>query len=306
MYDIIIIGAGCTGFAAAMYSGRFNLKTLVIGDLIGGLITWTDNVENYPGFNRLTGIELANKIKEHALEYKIDFEEDKVIKIEKIKNGFRIYTKDKKFDSKTIIFATGTEVKKLNIKGENELSNKGVHFCAICDGFVYKDKIIAVVGGSDSAAKEALVLSSYGKKVYMIYRAEKIRPEPINYQRVIKNKKIEIINNTNILEINGTNKVESVILDKPFKGNKELKLDAVFIAIGHTPLSDFAKYLGVKLNKNNEIIVDRESRTNIQGIYAAGDVVDTKFKQAITGAAEGVIAVYSAYQYINNEYIITA
>ncbi len=305
MYDVIIIGAGCTGFAAAMYSGRFNLKTLVIGDLMGGLITWTDIVENYPGFKKLTGQELVDRIREHALEYNIEVIEAKVDKVEKTKNGFKIYSGSSQFETKTVIFATGTEVRKLNVKGEAEFSSKGVHYCALCDGYAYQDKIIAVVGGSDSAAKDALVLTNYGKKVYIIYRGEKIKPEPVNYQRILKNKKIEIINNTNVLEIKGKNKVESAILDASYKNSKELKLDAVFVAIGHLPISNLAKSLGVKLNKDGEIIINRESKTNVPGVYAAGDVVDTKFKQAITGVAEGVSAVYSAYQFINNQEIIS-
>lgn len=304
MYDIVIIGAGCSGFAAAMYAGRFKLKTLVIGSLIGGLITWTDNVENYPGFKKLTGIELAEKIKEHALEYDIDLVEGKVTKLEKTKNGFKVHANNNKFDTKTIIFTTGTEVRKLNVPGEEEFNGKGVHFCAICDGYAYQDKVIAVIGGSDSAAKEALVMAGYGKKVYIIYRGDKIKPEPVNYERVTKNKKIEIITNTNVLEIKGSAKVEFAILDKPYKSNKELKLDAVFVAIGHLPMSDLAKDLGVRLNEKNEIIIDRESKTNVPGIFAAGDVVDAKFKQAITGVGEAVNATYSAYQHIMNQEII--
>ena len=274
MYDVIIIGAGCTGFAAAMYSGRFKMKTLILGELIGGLITWTDSVENYPGFNKITGQELADKLRNHALEYKIDFKELRVARIEKTKNGFNVYAKNQKFLGKTILFATGTEIKKLNVKGEGILTNRGVHFCALCDGYAYQNKIIAVVGGSDSAAKEALVLSNYGKKIYMIHRGNEIHPEPINYEQIKNKKNIGIITNTNVLEINGKEKVESITLDRPYKNSKQLKLDAVFVAIGHIPMSNMAKALGVKLNEKSEIIIDRESKTNIPGVFAAGDVAD--------------------------------
>lgn len=299
MYDVIIIGTGCSGFAAAMYAGRFRMKTLILGELVGGLITWTDNVENYPGFNKISGIDLAKKLKDHALEYDIDFKELKATKIEKTKKGFKVYSDKKSFESKSIIFATGTEVKKLNVKGEIEFNNNGVHYCALCDGYAYQDKLIAVVGGSDSAAKEALVLSEHGKKVFIISKSSTIHPEPINLDRIKKNKKIEVIYNTNILEIKGDKIVQSVILDKSYKGSKELKLDAVFIAIGHIPMSDLVKNLNVNLNDHNEIIIDRESKTNIEGVFAAGDVADTKFKQAITGVGEAVNAVFSAYNFIN-------
>lgn len=303
IYDIAIIGGGVTGLASAMYAGRFNMKTLVIaGDLVGGTITLTDVVENYPGFKRLTGLELADAIKKHALEYKIDLKEETLVNVERKKDLFYIKTNENnEYSSKTVLFATGTEFKKLDVKGEKEFTNKGVHYCAVCDGFIYNAKIVAVVGGGDSAAKEALLLTQYTKKVYIIYRGEKIRPEPINMKRVEQNNKIEIINKTNITEIVGEKVVKMVRLDKEHKGKKELSLDGVFVAIGHIPLSEHAKHLGVKTNDHNEIIVDRDSKTNISGVFAAGDVVNTKFKQAIVGAAEGVVAVYSAYTYINTK-----
>lgn len=301
-YDVVIIGAGVSGFAAAMYAGRFQMKTLVIGDTPGGTIILTDTVENYPGFKKLTGMELAEKIKEHALEYEVELVEGKATKVERCKEKcFTVSTAEKSYHTKTILFATGTEWKKLNVPGEKEFANKGVHYCALCDGFFYKDKVIGVVGGSDSAAKEALLLAQYGKKVYIIYRGEKIRPEPINKKRVEENPRIEVIKNTNIVEIRGNDRVEKVVFDKPYRGKKEFPLDAVFIEIGHIPLSKLALGIGVKTNKKGEIIIDREAKTNVPGVFAAGDVVDTRFKQAITGVAEGVTAVYSAYQYIGKE-----
>ena len=302
-YDIAIIGGGCAGLASAMYAGRFNMKTLVLsGDLIGGTITLTDTVENYPGFKKISGLELAKAIKEHALEYEIDLKEETLISVERQKDLFFIKTNEnKEYYSKTVLFATGTKFKKLEIKGEDEFLNNGVHYCALCDGFIYKDKVVCVVGGSDSAAKEALLLTQYAKKVYIVYRGDKIRPEPINMKRIEKNKKIEIINKTNIIQIIGNKNVNKVLLDNLYKGEKELLLDAVFVAVGHIPLSEHAKHLGVKTNKENEIIIDRESKTNIKGVFAAGDVVNTKFKQAIVGVGEGVVGVYSAYTYVNTK-----
>jgi len=322
-YDLIIIGAGVAGLAGAMYAGRMNLKTLIIGDVpVGGVITLTDVVENYPGFKRLTGLELAEKIKEHALAYPIKFEEDKVIKIEKCLGQtnakganslcYTVFTESgniyhSKNHSKTLLFATGTMHRELGIPGEKEFANRGVHTCALCDGPLYKGKIVAVIGGSDSAAKEALLLTQWAKKVYMIYRGEKIRPEPINGKRIeekVKEGKIEIINTTNLKEIKGDKTVKSVILDNPYNKKTEFPLDAVFIEIGSIPLSGLAKKLGVKTNVREEIIIDRDSNTNVTGVYAAGDVADTRFKQAITGVAEAVLAVYSAYTYVNENEIV--
>ncbi|MCH8329286.1 MAG: FAD-dependent oxidoreductase [Nanoarchaeota archaeon] len=307
MYDTLIIGAGVTGLSAAMYAGRLNLKTLVLGATsgselpIGGVITLTDTVDNYPGFKHLTGQELAEKLEAHAKDYNIEIKEEKVLDVsrENKLNCFIGKTEKSSYHAKTIILATGAKWRELPMKGADEFKNKGVHYCALCDGALYKDKIIAVIGGSDSAAKEAILLSQFGKKVYIISRKYKIRAEPINIKLIEKNKKIEIITNTNVTEILGDKFVNKAILDKAYNGSKELKVDGVFGAIGHIPLSDLAVKLGVTINKKKEIMVDRESKTNVKGVFAAGDVIDSAFKQAITGVAEGVVAAYSAYTYIN-------
>ncbi|MBI4009748.1 MAG: FAD-dependent oxidoreductase [Candidatus Aenigmarchaeota archaeon] len=305
LYDLIIVGGGVVGYAGAMYAGRMQLKTLVLGELLGGTIILTDVVENYPGFIRLTGQELADKLKEHALDYKefVEIKEEKVAQVKMHGNCFDVFTDNgKKYQSKAVIFATGMKHRELNVPGEKEFAGKGVHTCMLCDGFFFKNKIIGVVGGSDSAAKEALLGTQWAKKIYIIYRGEKIRAEPINGRRIeekIKEGKMEIINNTNIKEIKGNERVTHVIFDKPYKGGKEFKLDGLFVEIGADPQSELAKSLGVKTNEKGEIAIDREAKTNVPGVFAAGDVVDTRFKQAITGAGEVVLAVYSAYTYIN-------
>lgn len=310
-YDIIIIGSGCAGYAAAMYSGRFNLKTLLLGEEAGGKIVLTNIVENYPGFTRITGIELTEKLRAHALDYKrfVKMKQEKAANIKKMGGCFFVETnKGKEYSSKTIIFAAGTSDRKLNIPGEKEFEKKGVHSCALCDGPFLKGKIVGVIGGSDSAAKEAILLTQWAKKTYIIYRGEKIRPEPVNMQRIkdlIKKGKIEIINNTNLKEIKGDKLVTGVVLDKPYKGSREFKLDGIFINIGAEPRSVLAGKLGVKLNEKKEIITNKNSQTNIDGFYAAGDITDSEFKQAITGVAEAVAASYSAYRHITEEKVIT-
>ena len=305
IYDTIIIGAGCAGLGAAMYAGRLNMKTLMIGDNIGGTIALTDVVENYPGFIRLTGQELADNLRKHAEDYDIEKAEEKVTKIRIDHGCFFVDTNENKtYQSKTIILATGTEWRKLNIPGEKEFANKGVHYCALCDGAIYKGKVVAVVGGGDSAAKESLLMSQYARKVYSLVRGDKLRGEPINNDRVDKNPKIEVITKASVKQIIGDKIVKGVILDKPVSGSTTLNLDAVFVAIGHIALSQLAKDAGVKTNEKREIIIDRQSKTNVPGFFAAGDVTDTVFKQAITGVSEGVTAVYSAYTYVNeNEFI---
>ncbi len=312
-YDFIILGAGVTGLAAAMYAARLGLKTLCLGAShgselpVGGVITTTNVVENYPGFIRLTGTELSDKIKEHTLSYDlVVIKEEKAESVEKKKDCFFVRTNKSVYEGKTILFATGTKWRKLpeSVKGSKEFENKGVNFCALCDGPLFKNKIAAVVGGSDSSAKDALVLAEHAKKVYIIYRGEQIHPEPVNMGRIRANKKIEIINKTNIVEIKGKQLVESVVLNREYNGSRELKLDGIFVAIGHIALSDLAKPLGVELNEKGEIIIDHKtSETNIKGVYAAGDVADKPFKQAITGVAEGCTAAYSAYEYITKKMV---
>ena len=212
-----------------------------------------------------------------------------------------------KYVGKSILFATGTKWRKLEVPGSIELENKGVAYCALCDAILYKNKIVAVVGGSDAAAKDALVLAEHVKKVYIIYRGEKIRPEPVNLKRIELNKKIEVINNANVVEIKGTQFVTGVVLDREYNGSKDLPLQGVFVAIGHLALSELAKPLGVKLNKKGEIIIDHKtSETNVPGAFAAGDVADKPFKQAITGVAEGCTAAYSAYEYITKNRVESA
>jgi len=305
-YDFAIIGAGGSGLAAAMYGARLGLKTVVFGFThgtelpVGGVITTTNVVENYPGFKALTGHELAKKLEEHARAY--DLVTIKNEKVEEIKGSKEFFIKTKKgnYEAKTILFATGTKWRELEVPGAKEFMNKGVHYCALCDAPLYKNKIVSVVGGSDSAVKDALVLAEHAKKVYIIYRKEKIRPEPVNLKRVEAKKNIEIINNTNITKIEGTQFVEKVSLDKAYKGKKELELDGVFVAIGHIALSDLAVKLGVKVDKKNEIIINHAtSETNIPGVFAAGDVTDKQFKQLITGVADGCTAAHSAYEFIS-------
>lgn len=305
MYDLVIIGGGVSGLAAGIYSGRFLMKTALVAEVMGGTIISTDDIANYPGFKKISGLGLINQLQVHLRDYDVEMIYDRVTSLEKCQDGcFEISMTDGKLRTKSVILATGTEWRKLKAPGEEKFANRGVHYCALCDGPFYKNKVVGVVGGGDSAAKESLVLTQYAQKVYIINRGENIKPEPINLKRVMENDKIEIINNTNVLEIKGEERVDHVVFDRPYRGSKELKLNGLFIDIGHVPLSYLAKEIGVELNDQGEVITDRESKTNVDGFFAAGDVVDTRFKQAITGVAEGVTAAYSAYRYVTNKDII--
>jgi thioredoxin reductase (NADPH) len=296
MYDIIIIGGGCAGLSAAMYSSRYEMKVLVLTKLPGGLITSTHLVENYPGVSSWTGMEMGQKFVEHAKKFGAEIKIATTTNIQKENDKtFTIKTSSDSFQGKTVVIATGSEHRHLEIPGEKEYANKGVSYCAVCDAAFYKEKVVAIIGGSDSAAKEALLMTEFAKKVYMIYRGKEIRPEPINKKRVMENKKIEIINNSNLKEICGNeNKVTHVIT----KDNQKIELNGIFVAIGHLPQSELAEKLGVQLSNKKEIIIDHESKTNIEGVYAAGDVTHIPFKQAIISAAQGAYAATSAYEYL--------
>jgi thioredoxin reductase (NADPH) len=308
-YDFAVIGAGGTGLAAAMYAARLKLKTVVFGHShgtelpIGGVITTTKVVENYPGFKITSGLYLSKQIADHAKSYGlVTVKEEKVEEIKRDKKCFKIKTSKGDYGAKTILFATGTKWRKLEVPGSKELEGRGISYCALCDGPLYKEKIVAVVGGGDTAAIDALIAAEHAKKVYLIYRGDKLRAEPINLEKINKNKKIEIINNTNILEVKGERFLKSIVLDKPYRGHKELLLEGLYVSIGHIAISDLAKPLGVKLNGKSEIVIDHKtSETNVPGIYAAGDVTDKPFKQLITGVADGCTAAYSAYEYITEE-----
>ncbi len=306
-YDFAVIGAGGTGLGGAMYAARLGMKTIVFGATngmelpVGGVITTTHVVENYPGFTTISGVDLAKEIEKHTRSYDlVTIKTEKVENIKKTGSFFSIKTNKGNYQARSLLIATGTKWRELEAEGSKDFRNKGVNYCALCDGPLYKKKIVAVAGGGDSAIKDALLLSEHADKVYIIARGKEIKPEPINFERVKKNKKIEVITGTNIKEVRGNKFVTEIVLDKPHNGSNILKVDGIFIAIGHIALSDIAKDLGVKLDKRGEIIIDHKtSETNVHGIFAAGDVTDKPFKQLITGVADACTAAHSAYEYLN-------
>ena len=294
IYDLIVLGGGPAAIGCAIYAARFAMDVLVVGKIFGGLIATTHIVENYPAITSISGQGLMDMFKDHMDSLNIPYISDEIQTIDKIDDHFELQSFFQKFKAYSVCIATGSERRKLGVPGEEEFAGRGVSYCATCDGPFYKDKVVCVIGGSDSAAKEALFLAQNTEKVYIIYRGEEIRAEPINKQRVYENDKIEIIYDTNIVEIKGDNTVNSVIFDN----GQEFEVDGVFIEIGSNPNSHLAKRIGVETNDKGEIMINRKSETSIPGIFAAGDVADAPFKQAITGVSEGVIAAYSAFDYV--------
>ncbi len=304
MFDLIIIGAGPAGLTASIYASRYRLKHLVIGKEVGGIATETSEIGNYPGFPMITGPELMQKFSEHAKSLGTEILTEEVVKLRKIENGFEVETASgSTFQTKSIILAVGLKRRRLNVPGESEFTGRGVSYCATCDAWFYKDKTVCVIGGSDSAAVAALTLAQFAKKVYIIYRRDKMRCEPIWMEKIEENDKIEIVYNTNVTEIIGKDKVEAVRLDNPYKGSDLLKLDGVFVEIGFVPGLELASELGIETNEKGYIKIDAHGATNVPGVFAAGDITtgSDDLRQIITAAAEGAIASYSAFKYVKGK-----
>lgn len=303
-YDLIIVGAGPAGLAASIYASRYGVKHLVVGSLLGGQISETHLIDNYPGIEEMTGFEFSQKLGHHAQKYGTEILPKKAKSIKKINSDFEVELEGgEKIITKTVLLATGTKRKKLNILGEEKFVGKGVSYCATCDGFFYKNKIVAVIGGSDSAAGAAVYLADIAEKVYLIYRQEKLRAEPYWINLIEKNPKIEVIYNTNVSEIIGAEKVEKIKLDN----KKELLSDGLFIEAGSDPNIDFAQDLSVKTDEGGYVKINPDSSTSVAGVWAAGDITNgsDKFRQVITAVAEGAIATRSISNYLKKENEIT-
>ncbi|MFC1721455.1 NAD(P)/FAD-dependent oxidoreductase [Patescibacteria group bacterium] len=303
MKDVIIIGTGAAGYTAAIYAQRYGLKPLLIGETPGGTAVNAFKIENYPGFPSITGIELMDKFRAHAEGLKVEIVDMKVDKIEPKGDSFVVATSDgNTHEAKTVVLALGTVRRKLGVPGEKELDGKGVAYCATCDAPFFKDKTVAVVGGSDAATMAAMLLTQYAPQVYIIARGDHLKGEPIWIKRVEKSNQVEVILNTNVTKVNGDKMVESIELDKPYQGKDKLELQGVFIEIGAEPASELAEQLNLDLNEGKRIKVDNLQATSLPGVYAAGDITNKtgRFEQIINSAYQGAQAAYSAFQYLED------
>jgi len=302
MYDLVIIGAGPAGLAASIYASRYGIKHIVLGINLGGTIALAHKVENYPGFTSISGTELSQKFLEHAKELGAKIENKEVTAIEKSNNGYLVKTNNShQYQTRTIIIATGTRRRYLNIPGEKEYIGRGVSYCATCDAPFYKNKIVIVIGGANAACSGAIHLAQFAQKIYLIYRRSKLRAEPAWLNQVLQNPKIETIYDTNITKIDGdSNQVQKVKLDKAYQGKNELSVDGIFVEIGGVPVTSLAKNLGVKTDEGNYIITDNHMATNTPGIYCAGDTnaFQKYFQQVVTAVGEGATASLNIYQYL--------
>lgn len=301
--DVLIIGSGPAGLAAAIYTGRAMLSTVICERdyMSTGQIVESDCIDNYPGLPNIEGYELGEKFKAHAQAYGTEFIEDEVIKIEKSANGSFVikFKSDNLLSVKTIIYAAGASHRKLGIDGEFALRGAGVSYCAVCDGAFFKDKTTVVIGGGDTALGDALLLSKICKQVFVIYRGEKLRAAKSLQNKANDTVNIDIIYNAIPTSFNGDKHLSSISLKNTKTGKTaELNAEGAFIAIGSNPNSQILKGL-VELDKSGYVVADETGKTSVSGIFVAGDVRTKALRQVVTAVSDGANAAISAENYIN-------
>jgi len=299
-WDVAIVGSGPAGLTAAIYTTRGAASTLIIGgENWGGQLMLTGIVDNFPGFPEgIAGPQLMSNMRRQAERFGAEFIQKNVKSIDFAKNPFELTVDDKKYLAKTVIIATGALTKWLGIPGESELIGRGVSSCAPCDAPFFKGKKTAVVGGGDSAMEEALILTKYASSVTIIHRRGEFRASAFMQKKVLENSKIKILWNTEVVQIVGVDKVEKLILKNNQTGQTgELEVDGVFVAIGHVPATDVFKG-PIEVDQRGYIVVHNHTKTNLDGVFVAGDVHDAHYRQAITAAGFGCMAAMEVLRYI--------
>lgn len=299
VYDLIIVGSGIAGLTASTYASRYRLDHLIFGVENGGQLNEIHSIENWPGEISISGKDLTGKLLSQVNNFGVQIKQDSISDISKNAEGlFEVRTSSEKYVARTVIMAMGTSYKKMNIPGEKEFTGKGVSYCVTCDAMFFRNKVVSVIGGGNSAAVAALNLSDFAEKVYLIYRGERLPAEPIWLEKIANNPKIEVIIETNIIEIKGDVKVEKIILDKAHDDKTFLEVDGVFIEIGTEPGIELIKKLEIETDAQNFIKVNPDQSTNVPGVFAAGDITtgSNKFRQLITASSEGAVAANGAYK----------
>jgi thioredoxin-disulfide reductase len=299
-YDVIIVGGAAAGLTAGLYAGRRALKSLVLTKTIGGQASLTTEIENYPGVEIIGGAVLMNQFKTQTEKFGAEIKMTEVAEIKKTESGFSVKTLDGEFESLSLILAFGLSHRKLNVPGEKELAGKGVTYCATCDGPLFRNKIVAVVGGGNSAFDAAEFLADICQKVYLIVRTDQYKAEQVLIDAVKNKANVEILNFTEIKEIVGERKVEKIkVINNQTNEEREIELNGVFIEAGYVTQTEMVKDL-VALDEKGQIIIDNECKTNVVGIFAAGDVTNAPFKQVVISAGEGAKAALSANRYVKD------
>lgn len=308
MKDLIIIGGGPAGLVAGIYGGRKKLDLLILTSKIGGQILLTNNIENFPGFGKISGFELIEKMRAQIEKLKVPLEEGvEVVKIEKEKKAFKVISKNKKeYFAKSLILASGKKPRPLGIPGEKKFEGRGVSYCSICDAPLFKGKKVAVIGGGNAGLESANDLLPFAQKIYLLELGPKILGDQILQEPLKKSQKVEFLTKAKIKEIQGRDFVEKIIYeDLEKKEEKELQVEGVFVNIGQIPSSDFVKGV-LELNSQNEIVIDpKTNQTSLEGVFAAGDVTNIKWKQCVIAAGEGAKALLSAVDYLKEKGLLS-
>lgn len=302
IYDVVIIGGGPAGYTAALYASRAGLDTLVLEKFsVGGQMTLTDAIDNYPGFEEgIDGISLGFKMQQGAERFGAKTEYDEITAVD-LKDKIKIIKgASNEYRSKTVIIATGANPRELGLEKEAELTGRGVHYCAHCDGRFYKDKVVAVIGGGNSAASDALYLSGLAKKVYLIHRRDSLRAEKIYHKPLSESKSVEFIWNSAVEEIFSENRVKGVKIRNLRNSQvSELECDGVFVSIGRKPSTELFEGQ-LEIDAYGYIVANESCRTNLEGVFAAGDVRVKPFRQIVTAVSDGATAAHFAEEYIAN------
>ena len=299
MYDTIIIGAGPAGMTAALYAARSNLKVALIeGGLPGGQMNNTSDIENYPGYANISGPELAEKMFEPLENLGVEHLYGFVENVEDHGKFKKVVTDDQVYETRTVIVATGSKHRLLEVPGEEELNSRGVSYCAVCDGAFFRDQDLLVVGGGDSAVEEAIFLTRFAKSVTIIHRRDELRAQKVLQDRAFANEKIKFIWDSVVKEIKGENRVESVVIENVKTGQvTEQAFGGVFIYVGLDPVSDFVQELQIR-DQAGWIVTDDHMKTSVAGVFAVGDVRQKDLRQVTTAVGDGAIAGQEAYKYI--------
>jgi thioredoxin reductase (NADPH) len=303
LYDVIIIGSGPAGFTAGIYTSRAKLKTLIItGSLPGGQLMTTSEVENYPGFpNGIFGPELMMNMRQQAERFGTTVVDDEVLKVDFKNSPFLISTHSEGYEGKAILLCTGASPRKLGIEGEQEFGGRGVSYCATCDGPFFKGEKIAVIGGGDTAIEEATFLTKFGKSVKIIHRREFLRASKILQEKAFENSKIQFIWNNVVTKISGNKKIESIdIKDLTTGKSQNLVVGGLFVAIGHEPNTSIFKDQ-LELDDKGYVVLKENTRTSIEGVFAAGDVHDYRYRQAVTAAGFGCMAALDLEKWLSEK-----
>ena len=301
-YDIVIAGQGAAGFAAALYAARYRTTPVVIGETFGGETAIGGSIENYPGYLDIDGFDLMMNFRAQAEKYGVPIVDDKVTGIADADACYEVETDGgARYQTQSVILATGRERRKLGLEHEEEWTGRGVSFCSVCDAPLHRNNTVAVVGGGNAAVEGAILLAKYATQVYLIYRGPALfRPDRIVVDELNRTSNVTQLLEANVVALKGTDGLDGIALDRPQNGSHELAVDGIFIEIGADPRTDLPKQLGVALNDEGEVIVDKSMQTNVPGIFAAGDLTDASgsLKQTVTAAAQGAVAASTAYRYI--------